>query len=269
MALSTNSVAGRDYRFHPFGYRRPVHAGATLRWAAVATGDHGEAGTPGDDGRGDSHWVRWHDPYEDPASNLSLRLRTVQAMVRRVLDQAPAGAPIRMVSLCAGQGHDVIDVVAEHPRRDDVSALLVELEPVLAAFARDRAAAAGVGDRVRIQEGDAARTHWYAPMVPADLVLVCGVFGNISAGDIEATIRAMPGFCAPGGHVVWTRHRRPPDATPAIRAAFAAAGFTELAFEAPEGTVMTAGLHRLDGPVGPFDPQGRLFDFVGDGSLPA
>ena len=32
---------------------------------------------------------------------------------------------------------------------------------------------------------------------------------------------------------------------------------------------MTAGLHRLDGPVGPFDPEGRLFDFVGDGSLPA
>jgi ubiquinone/menaquinone biosynthesis C-methylase UbiE len=235
----------------------------------VATGDHGQAGTPDADGRGDSHWVRWHDPYEDPASNLSLRLRTVQAMVRRVLDAAPAAAPIRVVSLCAGQGRDVIDVVAGHPRRDDVSALLVELDPALVAFARDRAAAAGVGDRVRIQEGDAARTHWYAPMVPAGLVLVCGVFGNISAGDIAATIGAMPRFCAPGGHVVWTRHRRPPDATPAIRSAFAAAGFTELAFEAPEGTVMTVGHLRFDGETTPFDPDRRLFDFVGDGFMPA
>ena len=235
----------------------------------MATGDRGGAGTPGEAEERDSHWVRWHAPYEDPASNLSLRLRTVQAMVRRVLDEAPAGAPIRIVSLCAGQGRDVIDVVAGHPRRDDVSALLVELDPALVAFARQRAAAAGVGDRVRIQEGDAARTHLYASMVPADLVLVCGVFGNISAEDIASTIQAMTGFCAPGGHVVWTRHRRPPDATPAIRADFAAAGFTELAFEAPEGTVMTAGHHRLDGPAGPFDPEGRLFDFVGDGFLPA
>ena len=53
-------------------------------------------------------------PLEDPASNLSLRLRTVQGMVRRALDEAPAGSPMRIVSLCAGQGRDVIDVVAEH-----------------------------------------------------------------------------------------------------------------------------------------------------------
>ncbi len=69
--------------------------------------------------------------------------------------------------------------------------------------------------------------------MPADLVLVCGVFGNISAADITATVQALPSFCLPGAHVLWTRHRRPPDATPGIRADFAAAGFTEIAFEAP------------------------------------
>ena len=79
----------------------------------------------------------------------------------------------------------------------------------------------------------------------------------------------MPGFCAAGGQVVWTRHRRPPDPTPAIRADFAAAGFTELAFEAPEGTVLAVGHHRLDGATAPFDPGQRLFDFVGDGWNPA
>jgi hypothetical protein len=100
-------------------------------------------------------------------------------------------------------------------------------------------------------------------------VLVCGVFGNISAADITATITALPGFCVPGAHVIWTRHRRPPDATPAIRADFAAAGFDEVAFEAPEGTVMTVGHHRLAGPTGTFDPDRKLFDFVGDGFMPA
>ena len=237
-----------------------------------------------------SHWVRWHAPYEDPASNLSRRLRTVQGMVREVLDGIPvvadadpdADAPpdpetFRIVSMCAGQGRDVIDVVAAHPRREAVSALLVELDPDLVAFARARAAAAGVDRQVRILEGDAAQSRWYADYVPADLVLVCGVFGNISAADRTRTIHALPGWCKPGAHVIWTRHRRPPDATPSIRAEFAAAGFTEVAFVAPEDTVMTVGHHRLRAdadtgavvPAPPFDPATVLFDFVGDGCAPA
>jgi hypothetical protein len=192
-------------------------------------------------------------------------------MVGRALDAVPPdrAGPVRIVSLCAGQGRDVIDVVAGFPRREEISALLVELDPALVAFARARADAAGVGAVVRIVEGDASLSRWYEDQVPADLVLVCGVFGNISAGDITATIEALPSFCRPGSHVVWTRHRRPPDATPAIRACFAAAGFSELAFEAPEGTVMTVGHHRFDGETTPFDPDRRLFDFVGDGSMPA
>jgi hypothetical protein len=196
-------------------------------------------------------------------------------MVGAALDDLPPPdahpGPLRVVSLCAGQGRDVIDVVATHRRGPEVSALLVELDPALAAFARARAAAAGAGvaERIRIVEGDASQCRWYADHVPADIVLVCGVFGNISAADITATIGAMRGFCARGGHVVWTRHRLPPDATPAIRADFAAAGFTELGFEAPEDTVMTVGHHRLDGPTATFDPGQVLFDFVGDGHNPA
>jgi hypothetical protein len=215
--------------------------------------------------------VKWHASYEDPSSNLSLRLRTVQSMVRQALDAVPddhAGA-VQIVSLCAGQGRDVIDVVDGHPRRADVSALLVELDPALVAFARERAGAAGLGDQVRVIEGDASLSHWYAAAVPADLVLVCGVFGNISAADITATVQALPSFCLPGAHVLWTRHRRPPDATPGIRADFAAAGFTEIAFEAPPETVTTVGHHRFDGATTAFDPDRRLFDFVGDGFMPA
>ncbi len=237
----------------------------------------------GGDCGSDSHWVLWHAPYEDPASNLSQRLAAVQSMVRAALDEIPDThpGPIRMVSLCAGQGRDVIDVVATHPRGPEVSALLVELDPALATFARDRAARAGLGGgddadagdggsgRIRIVESDASQSHWYADDVPADIVLVCGVFGNISAADIRYTIGAMRGFCAPGGHVVWTRHRRPPDLTPTIRADFADAGFTELAFEAPEGTILAVGHHRLDGEPAPFDPDQQLFDFVGDGWNPA
>jgi hypothetical protein len=253
---------------HPDGAEVGAESGAGSGAGAGAGTDRGA------DRAGDSHWVRWHAPYEDPSSTLSQRLRAVQSMVGAALDDIPGPAthpgPIRMVSLCAGQGRDVIDVVATHPRGREVSALLVELDPALVAFARERAAAAGPGvaERIRIVEGDASQPHWYVDDVPADIVLVCGVFGNISPADITHTVQATRGFCVPGGHVVWTRHRRPPDLTPAIRADFAAAGFSEVAFEAPEGTIMTIGHHRLDAAPAPFDPDQQLFDFVGDGWNP-
>jgi hypothetical protein len=218
----------------------------------------------------ESHWVRWHREYEDPGSKLSLRLRTVQRMVAEVLDGVSSRSrPIRVVSMCAGQGRDVIDVVSTHPRRADVSAILVELDPALVAAARERASSAGVAPYVRVQQGDASLCESYAEYVPADLVLVCGVFGNISGSDIASTIEALPSFCGPGGHVIWTRHRRPPDATPSIRAKFADCGFEEIEFVTPEPTVMTVGHHRLDGRTAAFDPDRRLFDFVGDGFMPA
>jgi putative methyltransferase len=224
-----------------------------------------------------SHWVQWHEPYEDAASPISLRLRLVQEALRGALGEAPAG-PVRVVSLCAGQGRDVIDVVAESPRRTDVQALLVELDPALVAFARRRAEERGVGEQVEVLEGDASLAHHYAANVPAQIVVVCGVFGNISEADIHRTIETVSGWCTPGASVVWTRHRRDPDLTPTIRGWFAAAGFEEASFGAPDGYLLSVGRHRLGngGVTGsttitppPFDPTIRLFDFVGDGWRPA
>ena len=233
-------------------------------------------GADGVDRDGASHWQRWHGAYDDPTSPLSERLRLVQEMLRGALDDVALdrdlGQPIRIISLCAGQGRDVIDVLAAHPRAGEVEALLVDLDPALVEFARRRADEAGLGDRVRVEKGDASLCRRYAGAVPADIVLVCGIFGNISREDISATIRALPAFCRPGGTVVWTRHRRPPDITPGIRAEFAEAGFTEVAFEGPDGFVLGTGRHRLHadpGIFGPFDPERRLFDFVGDGLAPA
>ncbi len=117
--------------------------------------------------------------------------------------------------------------------------------------------------------GDASLSRCYEAQVPADLVLVCGVFGNISSEDISRTITALRGFCRRGSEVIWTRHRRPPDATPTIRADFAAAGFEEVDFEDPGGFVLSVGRQRFVGEPLAFDPATKLFDFVGDGFLPA
>lgn len=209
-------------------------------------------------------WERWHRQYDDEGSSLSRRLLVVQRRLREALDLAPAGA-IRLVSVCAGEGRDVIGLLADHDRRSDVMARLVELDGGLAATARGSAAAAGL-EQVEVVQGDAGRTEAYEGAVPADVVLVCGVFGNISNTDIRATIAELPHLCAAGATVIWTRHRREPDITPAVRAWFEEAGFDEVALETAPPYLFAVGTERLRLQPRAFRPGRRMFTFVGDGT---
>ena len=209
-------------------------------------------------------WARWHDAYEDPNSPLSIRLALVQRHLSDALTGAPPG-PIRLVSLCAGQGHDVLGVLPGHPRRDDVTAVLVELDTGNARLAADRVAQAGLTN-VIVREADAAVAANYADALPADVLLLCGIFGNVGDDDISRTVATAAVMCAPGGTVVWTRHRRPPDLTPRLRHWFAAAGFAEHAFDAPdEAPLISVGVHRLRDGAGARQPvrlsSERLFTF--------
>ncbi|MDZ4826802.1 MAG: SAM-dependent methyltransferase [Actinomycetota bacterium] len=206
-------------------------------------------------------WREWHTAY-DGDTPLTQRLAIVQARIADALDAAPPG-PIRVISMCAGQGRDLLGVLADHPRRADVRARLVELDGELAAQAR---AAAPPG--VDVVTGDASTTTAYAGAVPADLVLVCGVFGNIADTDIERTIRALPSLCAPGATVIWTRHRRPPDRTADARRWFAVSGFEEVAFDAPEDFLFGIGTNRYADQPQAFSPDEKLFTFVGYDTLP-
>jgi hypothetical protein len=62
--------------------------------------------------------------------------------------------------------------------------------------------------------------------------------------------------------VIWTRHRRPPDLTPRIRAWFADSGFEEIAFDALEASVSTSvGVNRLRSTPAAGLPGHRLFTF--------
>lgn len=204
-------------------------------------------------------WQDWHSAYADPASSLSRRLLHVQQALSDALDRAPVGR-VRLVSACAGQGHDVIGVLSRHARRCDVSGTLVEYDVDNAAAARRGVDAAGL-EGLDVVVGDAGMTDAYIRAVPAHVVLMCGVFGNIPDADVERTVRWLPMLCAARATVIWTRHRREPDLTPAIRDWFAAAGFAEESFVAPPDAQFSVGAHVLSADPVPLQPGIRLFAF--------
>ena len=207
-------------------------------------------------------WVAWHHGYDDPTSSLSVRLGRIIWHLGLAIERAPAGR-VQLVSLCAGQGRDVLAALPAHPRREDVSALLVEANATNAALARQGAAAAGL-TRVRVREADASLVASFADALPADVLLLSGIFGNVSEADIKRTVGAAALVCADGATVIWTRHRRPPDLTSQMRSWFAAGGFEEIAFEALDTeSLIGVGVHRLARPPDRTAayPAGPLFRF--------
>ena len=233
-------------------------------------------------------WVRWHRDYDEPGSSLGRRLVVVQQYLVRALTGELAGqdvdAPVRttrgaglrdvrrrdqapddqdsrprVLSICAGDGRDVLPVLAAH--RPTMVAVLIEINPDLSGRARRAAAALGLSG-VEVRTADAGDPDSYAGVEPVDVLLACGVFGNISPADTGRTIAALPGLLKPRGIVIWTRGRgdAAPDPSQAVRTRFAEAGFTELAFTAPADARFRVGMSRLETDHRP-QPDGRWFTF--------
>jgi hypothetical protein len=211
-----------------------------------------------------SEWVDWHRQYDGDAGMLQ-RLRLVQAALREALRSAPR--PLRLISMCAGDGRDVLEVLESHQDRGEVQARLVETDVTLAGAARERASAARLA--IDVMETDAGRGDAYDGAVPADIALVCGVFGNITDDDVRNTIDHLPELCAANATVIWTRGRFAPDLTPAIRGWFRGAGFEELSFTAIADSTATVGVHRLAAPPRAFRRGVRLFSFLPREERPA
>jgi 2-polyprenyl-3-methyl-5-hydroxy-6-metoxy-1,4-benzoquinol methylase len=208
-------------------------------------------------------WHAWHARYDDPDSYLSRRLACVQERITHFLDAAAPG-PLSAISLCAGEGRDLLGVLEKHERGADVTALLVELDPQNAEAAREHAERAGL-TKVTVVVDDAAQTDHYLELAPADLVLVCGVFGHLSDADIERTIGHCAALCKPGGAVIWTRHRREPDLVPHICDWFASNGFTlEFVTEplAAPDLSFGVGMHRHTGRPRKLQADATMFSFI-------
>jgi hypothetical protein len=205
-------------------------------------------------------WSGWHRAYDDPTSVQSRRLVVVRRRVGESLD-ALGGAPGGVLSLCAGEARDLIPVLAVRPQPSPET-LLVEASAELADAAHASARAAGLA-RVTLRVADAGLRVSYADVLPVDLLLLCGIFGNVSAPDIHRSISSTPRMLRPGGVVIWTRGRlEGDDLRPTLRRWFVEAGFEEVAYDGePEpygvGVARWARPTQADGEL----PE-RLFTFL-------
>jgi len=129
----------------------------------------------------------------------------------------------------------------------------MELDPENVRVARATAAAEGLTS-IEVVEGDASISDTFESLGPADVLLVCGIFGNVSAADVENTVQTISMLCKPGAVIIWTRHRREPDLTRRIRRWLAEAGFAELTFDALDNASRSGiGTARLIGSPEPGD----------------
>lgn len=205
-------------------------------------------------------WIKWHEDYDDPGSSRSRRLRVVQRRIREFLNGAPKGQ-IRILAMCAGDGRDLLGVLNSHPRVHDAVGRLVELDETLARRARESAP-----HQLEIQCSDAGVSNAYAGACPADLVLSCGVFGNISSEDVRATIASWRFLCAPDATIIWTRAGDAEhDLRPQVRRWVIESGFEELGWDG-EPETYGVGVARIAVPPEPFRLGVRMFDFMSDSS---
>jgi hypothetical protein len=206
------------------------------------------------------NWLAWHEGYDDPSSSLARRLEVVRRRLGAVLD-SNVGKRQRLLSLCAGDGRDVIPVLAAR-RGSSVSALLIEKDEALARRATEAAASTGLAT-VEVRCADAGDPNSFDDVLPVDVLLLCGIFGNVEYGRVKAIVEVVPQLLPEGGCVIWTRGASEPDRRPELRSWFREAGLAEVSFDgAPE--TFGVGVNRLL--PGPPDTQrhlpSRLFSFV-------
>ena len=116
-----------------------------------------------------------------------------------------------------------------------VEAVLIELDQALADQARATAAAARLRN-VEVRHADAGDPASSRDALPVDVLMLCGIFGNLEPPTVRGIVRRVPALVASGGYVIWTRGSdEREDHRAEIRRWFIELGMPEVSFEgAPE-----------------------------------
>jgi hypothetical protein len=205
-------------------------------------------------------YVEWHKKYDDPSSPSSLRLRMIQAMLTKVL--AANAGPLRLLSLAAGDARDILDVLEQRPADvPRIAGRMIEILPELVATAQSRIAA--IGSPLEMVEDDAGDPQNLIGHIPADVVLLIGIMGNVSDDDDDYLADVVASFCAPGALMIWSRGHDNVEMVRRIRGRLADAGFVDQRFwPVPNGTYGLGTARWPDKPTPPLPMDRKLFTFI-------
>ncbi len=208
-------------------------------------------------------WFEWHDLYNTEAK-LQQRLQIVREYISYSLDASPPGI-IRVVSVCAGDGRDLLGTLENHPRAKDVHARLVELNPQLVERGRATIESLGLAKQIELINGDATISDNYVGAVPADIVIVCGVFGNLAdEAELNRLLTNLSFLSKQGAFVLWTRgHSNGIPYSETVRKFLRSAGFEEVNFKLTATEDMGVGIHRYKGENVAAPKEQQLFAFSG------
>ena len=189
------------------------------------------------------------------------RLAAVQNHLTECLDLAPGG-PVRIISVCAGDGRDAISVLSSHQRRHDVSAWLIEQDRQSVLDGMGRAARVGLANTVTFLNDDATDYATYQRIVPADIVLLCGVWGHVPASERVLLVRALTTLCKARGMVIWTRGiSKGLERLHEIQAMFATSSWEQSRVSFTSDKKWAVVIHRYLGLPNELPSSGRLFHF--------
>jgi hypothetical protein len=193
--------------------------------------------------------------------NYQQRLRVVKVHLAECLNDAAQG-PLRLVSLCAGDGRDVIDVLQSNRRRNDVGAWLVELNGQSIADGALHMKASGLEKLVNFIHADATDYLTYQTLVPCDIILLCGVWGHVPVNERALLVRALASFSKPGGSLIWTRGiSRGMDRLNEIQSQFANSSWERVRLSFTPNDKWAISTHRYCGPSLELPASGRIFNF--------
>jgi hypothetical protein len=185
----------------------------------------------------------------------------VQAHLTECLEMAPRG-PLRIVSMCAGDGRDVIGVLRSHPRRTEVTAWLVELDRESVAAGLRLASGAGLGKSVNFLHQDATAYETYLEIAPSDILLVCGVWGHVPVHERSPLVRAVTCFCSPGGTVIWTcGTKKGGTRLQEIQSLFTGSSWEIVRLSSTPDKRWAVATHRYNGPPNALPRGGPIFNF--------
>ncbi|MFK0730802.1 MAG: class I SAM-dependent methyltransferase family protein [Gloeotrichia echinulata GP01] len=208
-------------------------------------------------------WYEWHDLYKTEPK-LQQRLEIVREYIAYSLNASKNGA-ISILSVCAGDGRDLLGTLKNHPRAKDVSARLVEINSDLVKSGRATIESLGLTKQIEFINDDATIATNYLGAIPADIVIVCGVFGNLAdEAELNRLLDNLSFLSKPGAFVIWTRgHSNDIPHSDNVRKILRASRFEEVSFKLTATGDMGVGLHRYLGENLPQPKEQQLFVFSG------